>query len=414
MVTPVLFFPNNVVPTTGTAYNDITSGAWSTLLGVKQIASAIGATISGLQAYSSAAVAANYYTISLNVNGVATALKCSIGQPGGANPGTTTACSDSVDAVTINPGDLVAIQSDVPAGAPTGATLYFSMLLTATASGGQESFVGAGGQGLPTTSINFGSLSGAPANATENLVSVIMPTAGTLDQFRGSLFATPTSGKGFGLTIFKNGVATPFSFTCISSNVCNDLTDSVSVVAGDTLSLQMCPTNTAGCPAGTAPAAGNIIGYSMRWVPSVAKQALMLSVPAPAPATLTSNYYSALANAINYTNTESAQRNIAPTLSTTMTLGNLWVSQCPGPDSTGAGGVSRPVTLRVNGVSQAPTVTLPGTAINACPTMTTQHDSAHTATAATAGLVNFLTSINTTTNAAAGTVFKSSMTATVP
>jgi hypothetical protein len=29
-------------------------------------------------------------------------------------------------------------------------------------------------------------------------------------------------------------------------------------------------------------------------------------------------------------------------------------------------------------------------------------------------LVNFLTSINTTTNAAAGTVFKSSMTATVP
>jgi hypothetical protein len=97
-----------------------------------------------------------------------------------------------------------------------------------------------------------------------------------------------------------------------------------------------------------------------------------------------------------------------------MTLGNLTVAQCPGPDSTGAGGVSRTVTLRKGGVSQTPSVVVPGTAINACPTLTTQRDTSHTATAATADMLGLLTTLNTVTNAAALAEFKTSMTATVP
>jgi hypothetical protein len=94
-----------------------------------------------------------------------------------------------------------------------------------------------------------------------------------------------------------------------------------------------------------------------------------------------------------------------------MTLGGLYVAQCPGPDTTDAT-VTRAFTLRSGAVSQSPTVTMTGN--TACPTLTTQQDNTHTYAASSAALLDLLTAVNTTTNAAALTELKISMTVTVP
>jgi hypothetical protein len=357
------------------------------------------------------AILANYYTFSLNVNGVSTPLQCSIGQ-GGVNLGTTTTCSDSADQVIVNAGDLLAIQSSVPGGAPTAGNAFMTFAMTFTGANPQDSVIGGVTTNLSATAIQYAGFSEAAPVATDAVASSVMPTAGTLDRLYVALSATQAAGSSYQFTIMKNGVATGLVATCDVSSLCGDLSDAVNIVAGDTISLQFCPSGVAGCQGGNSPAvrAGE---FSLRFKPSVVNQAMLFGMPSQFPPVVAALRLGALVSVVNFVSAvDTNYQSVAPGLS--MTLGNLTVAQCPGPDSTGAGGVTRTFTARMGGVNQTPTVAIPGSSISACPALLTVRDTTHTFQATSGALLNLATSMNTVTNASTLAELKYSMTATVP
>lgn len=67
----------------------------------------------------------------------------------------------------------------------------------------------------------------------------VLPHAITLDRLRVSVDTAPGTGKNFVFTVLKNGVATSLTCTISGTNTnAQDLTHSVSFVAGDTITLQ--------------------------------------------------------------------------------------------------------------------------------------------------------------------------------
>jgi hypothetical protein len=414
MVTPILQYGLGVSLTSSPTYSGFFGGAGNPTQGTRQVASAIAGKVSNLQVAASN-VTANNVTFGLTVNGALSALQCSVGNGGGTNPGTTTGCSDTTDTITVNAGDTLAWESVALNGTATGGGGLLGALFTSTAPSGQESQIGATTQAMPTSSITFSSPAANNTTQTSDLLaSAIMPTAGTLDRLRAQFFST-LGGSKLQLVVYKNGVATGIAPTCTGSTTCTDLVDSVSVVAGDTISIQLCPANTATCPSGTAPGAGNYVNWSMRWTPATTNQALALTVPTVAyPGNNTGNTFGGFNGGQYNLGTEAGARNTMPVLPVTATFSNLWVAQCPGPDSTGAGGVTRTLAVRLNGVSQTLAISMPGSAVNACPTLTVAHDATHSFTSNSAGLVGILTTNNTTTNGVTLTTFKTGAVVTVP
>jgi hypothetical protein len=415
MVTPIMQVQIGVSLTSTPTYSGFVAGPPNAALNTRQMPMAIAGKVSALRV-SGASITTNFVTYGLNVNGVLSALQCSVGTGGGVNPGNTTSCVDnnSADIPTLNPGDLVVWQSYAPGGAATGTGGALSALFTSTV--GQESLFGATTQSWSAAAIGYSAPStGAPLQTTEYVASDIMPAPVTIDRLR-AFFTTSLGTNKLEMSAFKNGVKTLLDVTCTGSTTCVENTDSVSFAAGDTFSVQLCPGGVAGCPAGTA-SSGNFANYSFRSVPATPNQAVIFTNSVAAfPGNNVSNTFGALGGGA-YTlggETQTNNRNIMPTLPVTATFGNLWVAQCPGPDSTGAGGVTRTFAARLNGVSQTLAISMPGTAINACPTLTVAHDSAHTFTTTTPDLVGTLTTLNTTTNGVTVSAFKTGATVTVP
>lgn len=90
-------------------------------------------------------------------------------------------------------------------------------------------------------------LYGVGWRATESDRWVIMPTAGKIKNFRivSVLAGSPGAGTSFDFTLFVDGIAT--ALTCELANTdtsTDDLINEISVTAGQTLSIQVVPTNT--------------------------------------------------------------------------------------------------------------------------------------------------------------------------
>jgi hypothetical protein len=401
MVTPVML--NGVVPPATLAYSTIFAGSWNGALIYRQTPSPIPGTFSNFSVLSPTAIVAGQYTFGLFVNGVLTQLQCSVGQ-GGTNLGTTTQCSDNVDTVDVYANDLLAYQS-APANTPTAMVGYVSISVLFTSANGQESLVGAATNGfLSTTAINYlGPSTGVP-QTTDLAGSVVMPTAGILDYLTVYISNNQPATGSQQLTVFKNGAPTNIVATCTnaSNQRCSDLTHALSVAANDTISLQLCPSNVAGCQAGGTAAASSTLQYSLRWQPSVLHQALVFSNAVSNSAT--TNYLAAAGNYSAVSTTPTLFQNITPAA---MTLGDLTAAQCPAISATAA----RTVTLRGNGVSQPPTVVLPAGA-TVCPTLDIEQDTTDTHDATAGELLNILTTAGGGGQPAAP--FKTSMTAVVP
>jgi len=361
----------------------------------------IAGTVSGLTVHNQTAVATSYFLIALSVNGVATALQCSIGVGSGPNLGTPTGCTDRTDSIDVHAGDILAWQSTVPGGLPTtpGAMSISGLF---TSQNGQESLLGSATNNfISVTGITYIGPSGQAGYVNEYQASVIMPTNGVIDHLNISLSNAPTTYS-VQFTVFKNGAPTGIVALCtnVTGAKCTDLTHALSVAAEDTISVQICPSNVAGCPAGAA--IPNItMSFGLRWQPAIADEALVFNGSVNNSSTTN---YAPIAGGYAANPSEAFFQNPAPIA---MTLGNLLAAQCPDISAT----TSRTVTLRSNGVSQAPTVLMPpGTGV--CPSLTiAPQDTIHTAQVITDQLLNFLT---VPTGGGQNPLFKTSMTATVP
>jgi hypothetical protein len=197
-----------------------------------------------------------------------------------------------------------------------------------------------------------------------------------------------------------------------AATTCNDLgAHGFMVAQGDTISLQSCPSssgNTLGCwdATGTVAPTARAVAASMRWVPSVANQAVLFDTFGTIPITTASAVRFQAVNGTGATGTTEVDLNGAPVVSGGMTLGNLTLASQAAPGGTS----TRIVTLRAGvagGSAQsdrAPTCTIPS-ASTTCTNGSTY--------GATSGQALNLGITNNGTQAAV-TWFKAAMTATIP
>jgi hypothetical protein len=399
MVTPLMVNTTVVGTTTTPTGQNPFSSNWNSPI-LRGSPSPIPGTVSSLTVHTLAQIVTGYYTFSFYVNG-ATSLQCSIGQ-GGPNLGTNQQCSDTVDTADVYAGDIIAYQS-IATGTPT-ATGNIGLSALFTSANGQESLIGSSTNNfISQTAITYIGPS-IYQLGTDQLAAAVMPTDGIVDHLYVSVpYALPATAS-IQFTVFKNGVATSITTTCSAQTMpqqCTDLTHSLSVAPRDTISLQICPSNAAGCAAG--PSVGNVtMAFSLRWQPTVLHQAVLFGNTINNSATTNYLAVAGTQNATVSTN-ETLVQNIAPA---TMTLGNLLAAQCPAISVT----VSRNVTLRSNSVSRAPTVTLPA-GPTVCPTLDIEQDTTDTYQTSANELLSIIT---VPTGGGQNPLFRASMTATVP
>jgi len=181
--------------------------------------------------------AGNTSTFTLMVNGVATAATCTI------ENGTGQTCSDDTNTVTVSVGDTFSLKV-VPVSSPTSSNVWSAINFFADDE--SENIIASNSDDETSRSdgiTEYMSLNGdALWGATEADFTTMISTASTAKK----LYIAYNLGPGLGagetraFTLMLNGSAT--SLTCtVSANesTCNDTTNTVSIAAGDLVSLRI-------------------------------------------------------------------------------------------------------------------------------------------------------------------------------
>jgi hypothetical protein len=226
----------------------------------------------------------------------------------------------------------------------------------------------------------YGSLMGNQAvNANEFGTQAVIPTSGTLSNFRVHLATAPGGTTGRTIAVIINGTPV-LSVTITGTNKDAVDTNSVAVSPGDRVGIRY--TVSSGSP-GTSDAT-----FACTFEGDIAGESILLGNTNYSGLSLVSAVYCSVANALNPTATEGDCRQIIPTPGTLKKL--YWSCGDPGdaPDGFRA-------TLRKNGVSQALTSDI--VADN-----TTGNDTTHSFTVAAGDNVTMMFEpISTPTNATA-------------
>lgn len=148
---------------------------------------------------------------------------------------------DLIHSVSFAAGDSISLQS-VPTGTPTGVA---DVGWTIQASATDQILLGVNNNNLSNSATQYDVPWGGMGHArstTESDMSVICAANGTIKNLYAALSGTPGALKNYNVTLMKNGVATALSVTISDlATTGNDTVNSVSVSAGDTLSLRFTP-----------------------------------------------------------------------------------------------------------------------------------------------------------------------------
>lgn len=242
MDTPINAGGTTVPSLTVTNYSPIFGNRlnWSaTETGVRSIIPAPGTFKSFYAGVAVAPAVGKSWTFTLIKNGSATGITCQIVDA-------ATTCSDLLRTFSVVAGDSVTIQA-VPSGTPTAPTnIRFSI----TFEGGTNVSVILGGlrsTTLSTGTTDYLALQGlvSPASTIAG-ADQIFPTNTVLSSLWVETNGVAGTGASYDFTLTKNGVDQ--TLTCqvagASIQVCSDTTHSVSVSAGDRVSLKSVPAGT--------------------------------------------------------------------------------------------------------------------------------------------------------------------------
>lgn len=255
----------------------------------------------GLVDISSAGTVTTYTTLHCVLNAAGTGLGQTTLQDCTSGSNISVAAGDLLLWV-VCPGTITTGSSGLcgSINAPTPGQTVVQISAQFTSTNNNESFLaGSGNNPSNTGGTNYIGFTSASVNATETVVSNLIPTNGQIDQLYVSISAAPGTGtKGWVATVWHNETNT--SLQCTISNTttvttCSDLAgvDGFSVSAGERISVQVCPALLAGvvgtaCTPGTAPAAASM-QVGVRWRPTIPDEALVFS-NATLFSTGTSNY----------------------------------------------------------------------------------------------------------------------------
>ncbi len=330
---------------------------------------------------------------------------------------TAQTCADSTHNFHVVAGDMVTWfvcpsngTGCTPGVAPTTQAAAVQISATFLSDTAQEGYL-IGGGGSPSVvngTANYMGFGGNfSPNATENIVSVVMPTAGTIDQLYVQPSASPSPGT-MAFVVFKNGAAAPAACTpgtnCLgctvsTSSQCTDTNTghSFTVAQGDTISIQSTPASSA---------TSRAYVFGVRWVPATTNQAVMTASAATVPNTANTRFEGFNGTVVAQA-TETVEWSVVPFVSGNMTVGNMTVLQSTAP----GGATTRTVTLRQGAVGAAAQANAGSVACTVTSAATTCN-SGNTYTATTAQALNFQTTVSGTN--AGLSYFKVATTVTIP
>ena len=182
---------------------------------------------------------------------------------------------------------------------------------------------------------------GQPTSYTGVMYSEgIVSTPGIIKNLRVEVATAPGTGKHWDITLLKNGVGTLLTLEIANSATTgSNLTDEITVVAGDTLTLQLAPNGT--------PPQGDIT-YTLDFIPTTTGETLLLAYSG-AP---TQNQFGSIIGGISSA-TEFDTQLLIPCPGT---IQNLYIKSY----SAAGSGKTLIYTVRKNGVDQSLAVTLSG------------------------------------------------------
>ncbi|MDO8716099.1 MAG: hypothetical protein Q7J73_04755, partial [Dehalococcoidales bacterium] len=169
------------------------------------------------------------YVITFRKELADTALTCTVSD-------LATSCSDLTHTATIVAGDRLDL-SVTPSGTPAAARVSFILEFVPTTSG-ETVLMGVSG-GNFAAGTNYASFTGGAVGASEGSVYVVIPTSGTLKNLYTRLSAAPGTSNSRIFTVRKNSADTGLTMTfgATDSGVLSDTSDTVTVSAGDLITL---------------------------------------------------------------------------------------------------------------------------------------------------------------------------------
>ena len=352
-IIPFMLSISGGISNTSTTYGTIASTGplGNNVSGTETVAETvmpIAGTISHLVA-SEPGIATGSYAITVIKNGTAATPSCTISS--------STPCSDDSDSVNVVAGDRISVRF-TPTGTPTASTILGSFLFTASGTANEAPLFSTPEtltfSNSATQFMGFGSSS--TSNATEVSVSSVVPTSGVIDRLFLNVRTAPAVSTSWTATLFHEtsgncaaGGSTGLTTLAAtitgtgSATQASDLTHSVSVAAGDCISVQISYT---GAPTATAGTVG------VRWTPTTTSEYPLMVSSATSINTGASTIRWIPANGVSAgVSTESQAYAIVPNAGfTTIATKELYTVQ-----SSLAGGTSaRTWTLRQNGTSISP------------------------------------------------------------
>ena len=277
------------------------------------------------------------YTFTVLKNGAATSLEAIISD-------SATSATDNVNSVVFAAGDTLSLRS-TPSGTPTvPSQVAWNYLVTApnltapllTSSGSPSS------SATSYSAITGGHAQTAGWNTTESSVQIIAPTSGTISNFYARVSTAPSNTRSWQFTIMKNGVASALDLTIANTNTTNSNTSgSVSVAAGDMLSIRAIPTGTPTSPIGTS--------FGLMFTPTTPGESFFGYGSATAPAATTYENVLGAGNNAWVANEANRLMVLGP-----YTLKKIIVGLVTAPGA----GTSRTIAIRKAGVTTALAVTI--------------------------------------------------------
>ncbi len=280
------------------------------------------------------------YAFTFRINGVSSAVTATISDA-------ATTASDIVNSATVAAGDEVNIQC-VPTGTPTGALVKIAVEFEPST---PQRFVINGGSAsnLATAGAReYNFLFSSPGNTfsgTQNLRAMVVPMACTIKNLYVKLSGSPTAGKSYEFSIYRNGVQEATSVFTVADTATTGSAENIAIACspGDTLSFSSI---SAGTP--TARRAS----WGATFQPSIDGTFVLSATTS----NMTAAQYNSLQGVSSSSATEASREElIVGPFSTT--LSKLYVSVNTAPGA----GTTRVFTLRKNAGSGALTATISGT-----------------------------------------------------
>lgn len=213
----------NYIQLTGNRTGSATESA------IQEVISSAGVITNFLVKLDSAPGAAKQYVFTLRVNGVDSALTCTI------SGAASTTGTDTSHSVNVSAGDLVSI-SCTPSGTPTSSLLSLSLQFTGNTAN-ESLFLGSSST-LSTSATEYQAPQGRLSGNSTTIETHLTAVSGNIKNLYVKLTVAPGGATSRTFTLYVNGVST--SLTCTvtgAATTANDTTHSVAVTAGDTITL---------------------------------------------------------------------------------------------------------------------------------------------------------------------------------